>query len=167
MNLNNELTILTSWQLILFKFILELSVKFASQICHENINKPLDGAYLADFGIDITPKMDGVKWLGDVQRKNWHSRLPIDIQYCMKDLDYPTKCKPNLTICKDNMIYVCRLKDTKTPNNFEITALLCAVNSICFDFAAHSALLSLTSWSQKSARNFKIMWCLSVFYLQT
>ena len=34
--------------------ILELLVKFPSQICHENINKPLDGAYLADFGIDIT-----------------------------------------------------------------------------------------------------------------
>ena len=34
--------------------ILELSVKFASQICHENIKKPLDGAYLADFGIDIS-----------------------------------------------------------------------------------------------------------------
>ena len=34
--------------------ILELSVKFASQICHENVNKPLDGAYLADLGIDIT-----------------------------------------------------------------------------------------------------------------
>ena len=34
--------------------ILELSVKFASQICHENIIKPLDGTYLADFGIDIT-----------------------------------------------------------------------------------------------------------------
>ena len=33
--------------------ILELSVKFESQICHENINKPLDGAYLADFGIVI------------------------------------------------------------------------------------------------------------------
>ena len=33
--------------------ILELSVKFASQICHENINKPLDAAYLADFGILI------------------------------------------------------------------------------------------------------------------
>ena len=33
--------------------ILELSVKFASQICHENINKPLGGAYLADFDIDI------------------------------------------------------------------------------------------------------------------
>ena len=33
--------------------ILELSVKFASQICHENFNKPLDGAYLADFVIDI------------------------------------------------------------------------------------------------------------------
>ena len=31
----------------------ELSVKFASQICHENINKALNGAYLADFGIDI------------------------------------------------------------------------------------------------------------------
>ena len=34
--------------------ILELSVKFVSEICHENINKPLDAAYLADFGIDIT-----------------------------------------------------------------------------------------------------------------
>ena len=33
--------------------ILELSVKFVSPICHENINKPQDGAYLADFGIDI------------------------------------------------------------------------------------------------------------------
>ena len=33
--------------------ILELSVKCASQICHENINKPLDGTYLAHFGIDI------------------------------------------------------------------------------------------------------------------
>ena len=28
--------------------ILELS-----QICHEDINQPLDSAYLADFGIDI------------------------------------------------------------------------------------------------------------------
>ena len=35
--------------------ILELSVKFVSQICHENINKPLDGTYLAHFGIDIWP----------------------------------------------------------------------------------------------------------------
>ena len=34
--------------------ILELSVKFASQICHKNINKPLDDTYLADFGIYIT-----------------------------------------------------------------------------------------------------------------
>ena len=34
--------------------ILELSVKFVSQICQENINKPLDGTYLADFDIDIT-----------------------------------------------------------------------------------------------------------------
>ena len=33
--------------------ILQLSVKFESQICHENINKPVDGTYLADFGIDI------------------------------------------------------------------------------------------------------------------
>ena len=42
----------------------ELSVRFESDIptalvvsqiciCHENINKPLDGAYLADFGINI------------------------------------------------------------------------------------------------------------------
>ena len=36
--------------------ILKFSVKFESQICHENINKPLDGAYLADFGIDIINK---------------------------------------------------------------------------------------------------------------
>ena len=34
--------------------ILELPVKFASQICHENTHTPLDGAYLSDFGIDIT-----------------------------------------------------------------------------------------------------------------
>ena len=34
--------------------ILELSVKFVSQICHDNINKPLDDTYLAVFGIDIT-----------------------------------------------------------------------------------------------------------------
>ena len=34
--------------------ILELLVKIASQICHENTNTPLDGAYLADFGIDIS-----------------------------------------------------------------------------------------------------------------
>ena len=33
--------------------IMDFSVKFAPQICHENINKPQDGAYLADFGIDI------------------------------------------------------------------------------------------------------------------
>ena len=33
--------------------ILELSVKFASQIGHENINKPQDGTYLADIGIDF------------------------------------------------------------------------------------------------------------------
>ena len=33
--------------------ISELSVKYASEICHENTNTPLDGAYLADFGIDI------------------------------------------------------------------------------------------------------------------
>ena len=39
----------------MFEFIPCLgAVKFASQICHENINKPLDGAYLTDFGIDIS-----------------------------------------------------------------------------------------------------------------
>ena len=43
--------------------ILELSVKFTSQIYHENINKPLDGAYLADCGIDIKPRkqLEGVR----------------------------------------------------------------------------------------------------------
>ena len=46
------------WQLFLFEFIpiLELLVKFASQIWHENINKPLDGAHLTDFSIDIIEK---------------------------------------------------------------------------------------------------------------
>ena len=34
--------------------IFELLVKFVFQIYHENINKPLDGTYLADFGIDIS-----------------------------------------------------------------------------------------------------------------
>ena len=33
--------------------LLELSVKFASQIYNENINKPVDDTYLADYGIDI------------------------------------------------------------------------------------------------------------------
>ena len=32
---------------------MELSVKCASQICYENINKPLDGAYFVDFCIEI------------------------------------------------------------------------------------------------------------------
>ena len=32
-----------------------MSFKFASQICHEDTNTPLDGAYLSDFGIDIIP----------------------------------------------------------------------------------------------------------------
>ena len=27
--------------------------QFVSHICYKNINKPLDGAYLADFGLDI------------------------------------------------------------------------------------------------------------------
>ena len=39
--------------------ILELTVKFASQIYRENINKPLDGTYLADFGIDIKSDVIG------------------------------------------------------------------------------------------------------------
>ena len=38
--------------------VLEFSVKFASQICHENTSKPLDGAYLAHFGIDISGGQD-------------------------------------------------------------------------------------------------------------
>ena len=43
--------------------ILELSVKFASQMCHENINKLVDGAYLTDFGIDITINKHGAALL--------------------------------------------------------------------------------------------------------
>ena len=42
--------------------VLNSSVNFASQICHENINKPLDGAYLADFGIDISQTMSETKF---------------------------------------------------------------------------------------------------------
>ena len=49
-----------SWQKYVFEHnvynsspILELSVKFASQISHEYTNTPLNVAYLADFGIDI------------------------------------------------------------------------------------------------------------------
>ena len=30
-----------------------LILEFVPQICHENINKSLDGTYLSDFGIDI------------------------------------------------------------------------------------------------------------------
>ena len=50
--------------------ILELSIKFASHIFHENINKPLDGTYLADFGIDITSKyIIYINWLGSVNSR--------------------------------------------------------------------------------------------------
>ena len=48
MNLNNEFDDTYLWQ-----HRVELAVKFASKICHENMNKPLDGTYLADFDIDI------------------------------------------------------------------------------------------------------------------
>ena len=59
----------------LFKFIpiLEMSAKFASQICHENINKPLDGAYLTDFGINISQRVAqslSVKLLSIAYRMN-------------------------------------------------------------------------------------------------
>ena len=37
---------------------LDLSVKYSSQICHENTNTALDGTYLADFGIDITFRLE-------------------------------------------------------------------------------------------------------------
>ena len=50
MLLNRGLTVFSN---SLFEFILELSVKFASQICNENTNTPLDVTYLADFGTDI------------------------------------------------------------------------------------------------------------------
>ena len=38
---------------------MELSHKFASQICHENTDTPLDGTYLADFGMNITTTTAG------------------------------------------------------------------------------------------------------------
>ena len=55
--------------------ILELSVKFASQICHENINKPLDGAYLADFGIDISPDRSNIS-------TSYH-RSTKEVEFCI------------------------------------------------------------------------------------
>ena len=42
--------------------ILELSVKCASQIFHENINKPLDGIYLANFCIGIELEERKNRW---------------------------------------------------------------------------------------------------------
>ena len=48
--------------------ILELSLKFVSQICHENINKPVNGAYLEDFGLDVTPDQ---KY--DVNRRDFYA----------------------------------------------------------------------------------------------
>ena len=53
MNLNKiscQKYVLSTFELEFIPY-LELSIRFASQIRHENINKPLDGAYLADFGI--------------------------------------------------------------------------------------------------------------------
>ena len=52
MNLNNDFEDIYFWQLILFE--VEVVSQIASQIYHEYTNKPLDGAYLADFDIDIS-----------------------------------------------------------------------------------------------------------------
>ena len=59
--------------------ILELSVKFASQICHENINKPLDGAYLAEFDIAIKPSQGEIKVT--FGKKLWCSRCMAGARY--------------------------------------------------------------------------------------
>ena len=53
-----------------------MSVKCLSQICHEDINKPLDGTYLADFGIDLSvphKKMLFMKGLcdTDIMSETW------------------------------------------------------------------------------------------------
>ena len=55
MNSNNDIGDTYSDNLFCYNSspILELSVKFTSQICHKNINEPLDGAFLTDFGIHI------------------------------------------------------------------------------------------------------------------
>ena len=68
---------------ILFEFIpyLKLSVKFASQICHENINKTLDGAYLSDFGLDHQRS----SYLGEaiylVKFSFFHTALPENVTF--------------------------------------------------------------------------------------
>ena len=71
MNSNNEFDhtclLLTTY---LFEFIPYLGVvNFASQICHENINKPLDGAYLAGFDIDITANLTQTSCLNEVPER--------------------------------------------------------------------------------------------------
>ena len=35
------------------KKVFNLILEVASEICHNYTNKPVDGAYLADFGIDV------------------------------------------------------------------------------------------------------------------
>ena len=55
--------------------ILELSVKFACQICLENISKPLDGAYLADFGIDIKSSK-----LANITYRNFLQVVPPEVE---------------------------------------------------------------------------------------
>ena len=69
MNSNNEFDDTYFWQIILFEFII-----FASQICYENINKPLDGPYLADFGIDITRKLSQYPYQVSSLKNYWDIR---------------------------------------------------------------------------------------------
>ena len=64
--------------------ILELSVKFASQICHENINKPLAGTDLLDFGIDIKQAMIPFRHVSG------HFREQNFVQFWPQPLLYPS-----------------------------------------------------------------------------
>ena len=63
---------------------LELSVKFASQICHENPNTPLGGTYLADVGIDVTLLLE------------LEMRVTLGVLVLIPDIDLVVMMEPGL-----------------------------------------------------------------------
>ena len=61
--------------------ILELLVKFASQICHEKTNKPLDDVYLADFGIEVSVNDACYDMLSRLKSEKSESRTVICLKF--------------------------------------------------------------------------------------
>ena len=93
--------------------ILELSVKFVSQICHENINKPLDGTYLADFGIDIIKLSHDLTLVCQPfeswpQKRNCNESLALTKEAPVHVLWFGKCWKNILKIIKDDRFLGCR-----------------------------------------------------------